>query len=115
MKKYIVPLLFSIVLFAQCSKKDTAATATTNLNSKSVGASAKEFLSGGTYTSINVQLQYMPGFAPDAAALTNLTNFLNSLVNKPAGFTISQTPVAASGKSVFTIEEVGALEKANRT
>ena len=115
MKKYVVPLLFSLVLFAQCSKKDTAVTAITNLNAKSVGASAKEFLSAGTYSAINVQLQYMPGFAPDAAALTNLTNFLNSLVNKPAGITFTQTPIAASGKSVFSIQDIGALEKANRT
>ena len=115
MKKYIIPLLFSLVLFAQCSKKDTAATATTNLNTKSVGASAKEFLTAGTYTSIKVQLQYMPGFAPDAAALANLTNFLNTLVNKPAGISFNQTPIAASGKSVFSIEDISALEKTNRT
>ncbi len=115
MKKYIVPLLFSVVLFSQCSKKDTVATAKNNLNTKSVGASAKEFLSAGTYTSINVQLQYMPGFAPDAASLTNLTNFLNALVNKPGGITFSQSPIAASGKTVFSIEDISALEKANRT
>lgn len=115
MKKYIVPLLFSLVLFAQCSKKDTAATTTTNLNTKSVGASAKDFLSASTYTSINVQLQYMPGFAPNAAALSNLTNFLNALINKPSGISFSQTPIAASGKSVFSIEDVSALEKTNRT
>ncbi|MCY7292856.1 MAG: hypothetical protein LH615_11820, partial [Ferruginibacter sp.] len=115
MKKYIVPLLFSVVLFAQCSKKDSTPTASNNLNTKSVGASAKEFLSAGIYTSINVQLQYMPGFAPDAAALTNLTNFLNTLVNKPAGINFSQTPIAASGKSVFSIADISALEKANRT
>ena len=115
MKKYIVPLLLAVVLFAQCSKKDNTPTASSNLNAKSVGASAKEFLSAGTYTSINVQLQYMPGFAPDAAALNNLTSFLNSLVNKPAGITFTQTPIAASGKSVFSIEDISALEKANRT
>ena len=115
MKKYIVPLLLSVVLFAQCSKKDSTPSAASNLNTKSVGASAKDFLSAGTYTSINVQLQFMPGFAPDAAALANLSNFLNSLLNKPAGITFSQTPIAASGKSVFSIEDISALEKANRT
>ncbi len=115
MKKYIVPLLLLVVLFAGCSKKETTTTSPNNLNTKSVGASAKEFLSAVTYTSINVQLQYMPGFAPDADALTNLTNFLNSLINKPAGISFTQTPIAASGKSVFSIEDISALEKANRT
>ena len=115
MKKVILPLLLSIVFFAQCSKKDSTPNSSNNLNTKSVGASAKEFLSAGTYTSINVQLQYMPGFAPDATALTNLTSLLNTLVNKPAGINFSQTPIAASGKSVFSIEDISALEKANRT
>ena len=115
MKKVILPILLSIVFFAQCSKKDSTPNSSNNLNIKSVGASAKEFLSAGTYTSINVQLQYMPGFAPDAAALTNLTSFLNTLVNKPAGINFSQTPISASGKSVFSIEDISALEKANRT
>ena len=115
MKKVILPLLLSMVFFAQCSKKDSTPNSSNNLNTKSVGASAKEFLSAGTFTSINVQLQYMPGFAPDAAALTNLTSFLNTLVNKPAGINFSQTSIAASGKSVFNIEDISALEKANRT
>ena len=115
MKKCLAPLLLSVVLFAQCSKKDSMPTAANNLNTKSVGASAKEFLSSGTYTSINVQLQYMPGFAPDVAALTNLTNFLNSLVNKPVGVMFTKIPIAASGKSVFSIDDISALEKANRT
>lgn len=115
MKKLFVPLILSLLLFSQCSKKDTQASVNKSLNLKSVGASAKEFLSAGIYSSINVQLQYMPGFAPDANALNNLTGFLNSLLNKPGGITFNQSPIAASGKSVFTIEEIGALEKANRT
>ena len=115
MKKSIAVLIAVIILFAQCSKKDSTPTSSNNLNTKSVGASAKEFLSAGTYTSINVQLLYMPGFAPDATALTNLTSFLNTLVNKPAGINFSQTPISASGKSVFSIEDISALEKANRT
>ena len=115
MKKNLAVLIAVIVLFAQCSKKDSTPNSSNNLNTKSVGASAKEFLSAGTYTSINVQLQYMMGFAPDATALTNLTTLLNTLVNKPAGINFSQTPIAASGKSVFSIEDISALEKANRT
>ena len=114
MKKHLILLTAVVLFFAQCSKKDSASTST-NLNSKSVGASAKEFLSAGTYTSINVQLQYMPGYAPNAAALDNLTIFLNNLINKPAGIIYSQMPIAASGKSAVSIDDISALEKANRT
>ncbi len=115
MKKYIVPLLLAVVLLAQCSKKDVDAVVNKSLNLKSVGASANEFLSANTYTNINVQLQFMPGFAPNAGALNNLTAFLNELINKPAGINFTQTQIAASGKSVLTIEDISAIEKANRT
>lgn len=85
------------------------------LNNKSVGASANDFLSAAKYTGINVQLQYMPGFAPNTAALDSLTNFLNMLVNKPGGISIIQTPITASGKSVITLADISELEKNNRS
>jgi hypothetical protein len=115
MKKYFLSFVFLTIIFTQCSKKDSAVVIDKNLNLKSVGASANEFLSAATYSSINVQLQYMQGFAPDATAINNLTNFLNGLINKPNGISFSQSTIAPSGKSVFTIEEVAAIEKANRT
>ena len=119
MKRILAAVLLCSVFLVQCKKDDTKASTATataaNLNNRAVGASANEFLSGAKYTAINVQLQYMPGFAPDAAALNNLTAFLNTLVNKPAGITISQTPIAASGKSVFTLEDINAREVASRT
>ena len=115
MKKYVLLMFAVALLFSQCSKNDIAAALSGNLNSKTVGASAKEFLSAGTYSSNNVQIQYMPGFAPDVTALNNLKGFLDGAVNKPAGINFTQTPIAASGKSVFTIDDISALEKANRT
>ncbi len=116
MKKYLLAGILSCLLLAQCSKKDAVAPVSpAELNNKSVGASANDFLSAAKYTSINVQLQYMPGFAPNAAALDSLTNFLNLLINKPGGINITQTPVAVSGKSVFTLADITELEKNNRT
>lgn len=115
MKKYIF-LLPVILLLSQCSKKDVmSALPASNLNTRGVGASANEFLSGAKYTTINVQLQYMPGFAPDQGALDNLTAFLNTLTNKPGGINFSKTQIAASGKSSLTTQEIADIEKANRT
>ena len=115
MKNYLFAGLLSCLFLVQCSKKDAAATVSTDLNNKSVGASANDFLSANKYTGINVQLQYMPGYAPNPAALDSLTNFLNLLVNKPGGININQTPIAASGKSVFTLEDLNTVDKANRS
>ncbi len=114
MKKYLFACILSSVLLAQCSKKDSAVS-TSNLNNKSVGASANDFLSASNYNTINIQLQYMPGYAPNAAALTNLVAFLNTLCNKPGGINITQAQIPASGKSVLALADISALETANRS
>ena len=112
MKKYLSASVILIILFSQCSKKDPdTGSASNNLNNKNVGASANDFLSASKYNSINVQLQYMPGYAPDAGALTTLTDFLNMFINKPGGIHIVSTQIAASGKSVVALADITALEK----
>lgn len=115
MKKYIFLLISSAVLLSQCSKKDVIVTAPEELNNKSVGTSANDFLSAVKYNTINVQLQYMPGFAPDQRALDSLRAFLNTYINKPGGINITQTPIAASGKTSLATADVNAIEKTNRT
>lgn len=113
MKRKLLYILLPIsITLTQCKKTDAP---TNNLNTRSVGASAKEILSSTTYQSINLQIQYMPGYAPDATALMNTVSFLNTLINKPGGINISQTQIAASGKTVMSLTEVYELEKANRT
>ena len=114
-KKISLYLLLSLsILFTQCSKKD-ATSANSNLNNRTVGASANEILSSGSYSSIRLQINYMPGFAPDGAALNNLVTYLTALINKPNGIIITQAQIAASGKTVLTLAEVYEIEKANRS
>jgi len=100
-----------------CKKTDTI-TGLPSINSdnnKPVGASANALLSAATYTSVKIEIQYMPGYAPDAGALNNLTVFLNMLVNKPGGITIVQSQIAASGKTVLSLDDIATIEKNNRT
>jgi hypothetical protein len=106
-----------LLLFAGCSKKDTI----TNLpsindeNNKVVGASANDLLSAAKYSSIKIEIQYMPGFQPDAAAVNNLTAFLNTLVNKPGGVSVIQTQIASAGKTVYSLNDIATIEKDNRS
>ncbi len=114
MQKILLPLLLSSLLFLTQCRKDDLPDADA-LNNKSVGASAKEFLSATTYQSLNVEIAYMPGYAPDPTALGNLQAFLTGLVNKPGGISISQRVIPASGKSSLTLAEVREIEKNTRT
>jgi hypothetical protein len=109
--------VFTILAMAGCKKTETI----TNLpsinaeNNKPVGASANDLLSASKYSSVKIEIQYMPGFQPDAAAVNNLTSLLATLINKPGGVTVVQTQIAASGKTVLSLNDIATIEKNNRT
>ena len=119
MKHAIVVFLLAIISVNNFScKKSDAITGLPSINSdnnKQVGASANELLSAASFTSVKIEIQYMPGFAPDAAALNNITSFLNSLINKPGGITIVQSQISASGKTVLSLNDIATIEKNKRT
>ena len=87
----IIYLCLQILLLNGCSKTDV----TTSLpeinaeNNKSVGASANDLLSSSKYSTLKIEIQYMPGFQPDPASISNLNSFINSLANKPNGVIIT--------------------------
>ena len=112
-------LCFSAFLFlSSCTKSDSTITslpAIQSENNKIVGAAANDLLSGSKYNAIKVEIQYMPGFQPDATSLNNLTSFLNTLTNKPGGISIIQSQISTAGKATMTINDIAAIEKSNRT
>lgn len=115
MKKILFASFAIILLFGQCSKKDAAAGVGQSLNNQNVGESAADFLTALKYQSINLEIQYMPGFAPNGPALNNLVAYLNTLLNKPGGINITQKEIASAGNPFLTIDQVNDIEKANRT
>ncbi len=112
-------LILSCCLFTliQCSKKDTITgiASINSANNKTVGASANDLLSSSNYQSVKLEIQYMPGFQPDASTVNNMVAFLNALINKPGGISVVQSQVAASGKTALSLEEIAVIEKNNRT
>lgn len=116
-KRSRLSLLFLILFVGSCSKSDvnTGLPAINSANDKIVGASAKELLTATAYTGLTIEIQYMPGFQPDAVAVNNLVSFLNTLLNKPGGIQVRQTQIAASGKSTLSLNDVSLIEKNNRT
>ncbi len=108
-------LFITVTLFQRCSKKDATSLPSINdANNKNTGSSGKDLLTSVTFTSIKIEIQYMPGFAPDAASINNLTSFLNSLVNKPAGISVVQKQIATGGKSAYSINDIASVEQNNR-
>lgn len=113
----LIILLPLILFFGGCLKNDpgTGLPAINSANDKNVGSSGRDFLSSANFTSLNVEIQYMAGFAPDEASINNLTVFLNSLINKPGGITISQKEIPASNQLAYTLNDIAAIEQKERT
>ncbi len=82
---------------------------------KILGSSANDFLSSSIYTSLLVEIDYMPGYALDTKSLDNLVTFLSSVINKPGSIRINQNQIAASGMTFLTLEDIVQIEKTNRT
>lgn len=107
-------LLF-LVAGLSCQKASNPAPTTNNYDHQAVGASAHDLLSAATYDTVDIEMEYMPGFQPDPGAVNNLSSFLNMLVNKPGGIQVTQTQVPASGSSVLSQSDVENIENQYRT
>jgi hypothetical protein len=112
-------LLFACltILFFSCRKEtnNDPAYLPNGYSDQGLGASAHDLLSADKYTSVSIQVQYMPGYALDPTALSNVTAYLTTLCNKPNGITVTQAQITSGGVDSLTPETVGILEKQNRT
>jgi hypothetical protein len=114
---FLIILLPVIFFFQGCSKSDsgTGLAAINTNNDKKVGSSGRDLLSSQTFTTLNIEIQYMAGFAPDAASLNNLTSFLNTLINKPGGIAITQKEIPEGKQPSYTIDDIATIEQKERT
>lgn len=80
-----------------------------------LGSNAKDLLSSNKYNTLIIEVQYMPGFAPNATTLTNLQTFLNTIINKPNGIIITTTQINSIGNSSLSLSDAQTIEKNNRT
>ncbi len=115
--KTICTLLVAAVFFASCSKSGYVNNPDIpdNLHNRNVGASANDLLASSKYSSLKIEVQYMTGYQPDAAALDHLKNTLNGLLNKPGGITVVTKEIPASSNSSLSVNDVISIEKNNRT
>lgn len=113
LKFFIAPLLL-----AGCSKSGTSYVNNPNaadyLHNRPVGASANELLASSKYTSLKIEVQYMTGYQPDAAALNHLQTTLTGLINKPSGIIIVTKEIPASSLTL-SLNDISTIEKNNRT
>lgn len=112
MKQIFLTVLPLILFISGCTKSGEKDSSSPD---QSVGVSAHDLLSSDRYTSLKIEIQYMPGFKPDADAVNHLVNFLTTRLNKPSGIEVVQQEIAASANTVLSTQEVLNIEKQNRT
>src|SRR5437868_5370331 len=112
-------LAFILLLSIGCSKEKVVFSNNPNapdyLHNRAVGASANEILSSSKYNSVVIEIQYMTGYAPDANAMSNLQNFLNTYANKPAGISIVTKQIDPASATTLSLDQVKNIEETNRT
>lgn len=119
LKFFFAICLFSfitIIFSPGCSKNDsvTSLPSINVANNKNTGSSGKDFLTANSFYSLKIEIQYMPGFQPDAASVNNITSFLSSLINKPGGISVTQQQIPSGGKASYSINDIATVEQNNR-
>lgn len=78
------------------------------------GASAEAFLRADQFTSLELEVDYMPGYQPDAEALDSLKTFLQARLNKSQITINTPTEVASGGQDSYSADDIRALEEEYR-
>lgn len=98
--------------FYSCSKDGLTAG---DKDYKTLGTSPRDLLTSSVYTTLKIEIQYMPGYAPEDSAIANLESFLGTYLNKPGGIQVTKKQIAASGSASLTLDQIVSIEKRNRT
>ena len=119
MNKRIAILVLCVGLLFACSKDetnpDTISAPSTVSNKQNTGSSSKDLLSDKVFKSLVVEVAYVEGFEPTAAAINNLVAFIDSRTYKPDGITVVKRAISSPGKAAYTNQEIVSIEDANRT
>lgn len=76
---------------------------------------AHDFLASSSYDNLIIEACFMEGYKPSDAAIEQVRSFLNARMNKPAGISIEQRMITSPGETRYTLSEIEAIEKKNRT
>lgn len=119
MKKLNILSLVALLFFFSCAKDDSESNISngvnTTANKQITGSSANDLLSDRKFKSLVVEVVYVNGFEPSAAAINNFVAFISARTFKPAGINVVKRAIVSPGNTTYTTQQIVALEEANRT
>ena len=123
MKHNILRVILVCSILFSCSSEQaeqiidptTGDTIDVTTNRQKTGSSANDLLSANTFDKMIVEIAFIEGFRPRQEALDNFKDFIEKRTFKTAGVTFIEKEISATGKTEYTLDEVVAIEKENRT
>lgn len=118
-----ISLLFALCSLAfliyNCSSTtgpdDSDDSSTMEIDSKAApGSSAELFLEGDQYSSLQVEIDYMPGHEPTQDGLDSLRTFLEQRLNKQNISFRSPSQIESGGQDSYTASDIRTIEENNR-
>jgi len=79
------------------------------------GGSARDFLRNSSYTSLKIEIQYMPGLRSSSTTMDAFVNFLKLRLNKTSGIFIDQKEINPTLKTVLSVSDILDIENRNRS
>lgn len=112
-------LIISLMIFASGCFDDTAGTGDDDNNSEyshtqNPGLSANDLLSDENFSELIVEIDYMPGYAPNDQALDSLKAFLEQRLNKSSVTILEPSEVQSGGQNQYSANEIRDLEDQHR-
>ena len=113
--------LITVICFGfliSCSQEERLASEnSSNIpnNNRSTGKSSNELLAENIFTKLYIDLVYVEGHKPTTSAINNFKTFLQDRLHKSGGIQVVQTAIPATGKEVYTINDIVELENNQRT
>lgn len=109
-------LLLSLLFFTVSCYNNPSGTDDDELfsHTQNPGLSANDFLSDERFTKLEIEVDYMQGYAPNEAALDSLEAFLERRMNKVSVSILQPTEIPAAGQSSYTANEIRELESQYR-
>jgi len=74
-----------------------------------------DFLTGNSYTTLNIEVAYVEGYQPNLTTLNNLITFLSERLNKSGGVSVTQRTMPATGRINIDLDAIRNIERVQRT
>mgnify|MGYP002780792053 CR=1 FL=1 len=100
--------IFLVVVLAACNKQK-------DIGPGSTAAEPGDFLSADNYRSMQIQVVFEKGFAPENETLEQLRQFLVKHLNKPDGIEIISTEIPLQNSGVYSVEKIREIETKYRS